>query len=107
MRANERFKEVQRRRTWLICTFLVLAASAFSQETTFATDSVLPAFSEDIDDHKKQLNIKFELSNDINEFSAENGDVILRLKPNLNLRYAFVFSYKFLITLLFFLTESR
>ncbi len=96
MSINEQVKRVQRNRVWLIYGFLILFSPVFSQENSFASDSVLPAFSEYIDDHKQQLNIKFEVSNDINEFSIDNEDVTLRLKPNLNLRYAFVLSYKFL-----------
>ena len=52
--------------------------------------------SEYIQDHKKQLNIKFEVSNDINTFLVQERDQELTLKPNLNLRYGLVFSYKFL-----------
>ena len=96
MSTNERFNGVRRIRTWLIFTFFGLATTVSGQDTSFATDTVLPPFSEYIDDHKKQLNIKFEVSNDINEFSAQADGVNLSLKPNLNLRYALVFSYKFL-----------
>jgi hypothetical protein len=60
-------------------------------------DSISAEYAEEyIQDHKKQLNIKFEVSNDINAFSfAENGEEIF-IQPNLDLRYALVFSYKFL-----------
>ncbi len=67
-----------------------------AQDLSMESDSIPVDFSEYIDDHKKQLNVKFEVSNDINEFSVEDERTSLRLKPNLNLRYAFVFSYKFL-----------
>ena len=80
----------------LISLILLVPATLVSQETMQESDSILPQFSEYIDDHKKQLNIKFEVSNDINEFSVEDEGTSLTLKPNLNLRYAFVFSYKFL-----------
>ena len=60
-------------------------------------DSILESPGDDfIQDHKKQLNIKFEVSNDINAYSVESGGEELFLKPNLELRYALVFSYKFL-----------
>lgn len=52
--------------------------------------------NEYIQDHKTQLNIKFEVSNDINAFSVQENGQELTLKPNLNLRYGLVFSYKFL-----------
>jgi len=83
---------------WLlpICLFLFLPALISAQDRTLESDSILPEFNEYIDDHKKQLNVKFELSNDINEFSIEDSGTDLTLRPNLNLRYALVFSYKFL-----------
>ena len=79
-----------------ICMFLFLPTVFFAQDLNPEVDTILPEFHEYIEDHKKQLNIKFEVSNDINEFSVEDGGTALSLKPNLNLRYAFVFSYKFL-----------
>ena len=83
---------------WLLSISLVLfsVSGSLGQDTALETDTIYTEFSEYIDDHKKQLNIKFEVSNDINEFALESEDMGLTLKPNLNLRYAFVFSYKFL-----------
>ena len=57
------------------------------------TDSIQ---NEYILDHKKQLNVKLEVSNDISSFDVVGDDEELNLQPNLNLRYAAVFSYKFL-----------
>ena len=66
-------------------------------ENSTSHDSILGSAGEEfIQDHKKQLNIKFEVSNDINAYSVESGGEELFLKPNLELRYALVFSYKFL-----------
>lgn len=47
-------------------------------------------------DHKKQLNIKLETGNDVSTFNLIQDNREYKLKPNLNLRYAFVLSYKFL-----------
>ena len=95
-----RGRRIKNHINWLlsICMFLFFPFLFFGQDTGVSSepDSILPTFNEYIEDHKKQLNIKFEVSNDINEFSVEDGGTDLTLKPNLNLRYAFVFSYKFL-----------
>lgn len=78
---------------WTLVSFQIVA---LAQETTYDADTIPEASSEFIDDHKKQLNVKFEVSNDINEYSVEDEGTTLVLRPNLNLLYAFVFSYKFL-----------
>ena len=82
-------------RILLIALLSSLISPLMGQNLSSEADSI-PSFNEYIDDHKRQLNVKFEVSNDINEYSVENEGVDLILKPNLNLRYAFVFSYKFL-----------
>jgi hypothetical protein len=83
---------------WLIpfCILMFSSSWVFAQENSVESDTIPSSYKEYIDDHKKQLNVKFEVSNDINEFSLEDNGTALSLKPNLNLRYAFVFSYKFL-----------
>lgn len=53
-------------------------------------------YNEYIIDQKKRFNVKLEVSNDVSIFNIVNDDLELNLKPNLNLRYALVFSYKFL-----------
>ncbi len=58
-----------------------------------AKDSI---FNEYIIDYKKRFNVKLEVSNDISTFNVVNDGINLDLKPNLNVRYAVVFSYKFL-----------
>ena len=84
------------KRVIAFCMLLSSSAWVFAQEKLEESDTISSTVDEYIDDHKKQLNVKFEVSNDINEFSLEDDGTVLRLKPNLNLRYAFVFSYKFL-----------
>lgn len=52
--------------------------------------------SEYIIDHKTQFNVKLEVGNEISTFNVIENDVEANLRPNLNLRYGLVFSYKFL-----------
>jgi hypothetical protein len=80
----------------LLVLLVSVNSFVFAQDSPVQTDTISVASGEYIDDHKKQLNVKFEVSNDINEFLVEDEGINLSLKPNLNLRYAFVFSYKFL-----------
>ncbi len=70
---------------------------SLAQEVKAADENLLDTIADEyIHDHKTQLNVKFEVSNDINEFTVEDNESKLVLKPNLDLRYALVFSYKFL-----------
>ncbi len=48
-----------------------------------------------IQDHKNQFNVKFEVSNDVLTYNLPQEDIKLRIKPNLNIKYGFVLSYKF------------
>lgn len=48
-----------------------------------------------IEDHKKQFNVKFDVSNDVISYKMPQEEVELNIKPNLYLKYAFVLSYKF------------
>ncbi len=48
-----------------------------------------------IEDHKKQFNVKFEVSNDVVTYKMPQEKIRLQIKPNLNAKYAFVLSYKF------------
>ena len=88
----------------IICLFIPVVL--FAQETiqTVATDETVESVesipdslqNEYIIDHKKQFNVKLEVSNDVSSFDVFNDDIEFNLKPNLNLRYAVVLSYKFL-----------
>ncbi len=53
-------------------------------------------FNDYIIDYKTRFNVKLEVSNDILAYKLENDNQRLDLKPNLNISYAVVFSYKFL-----------
>ena len=75
----------------------LICHSLIAQEELVLQDKVQDStFSEYIIDHKKRFNVKLEVSNDISIFNVVNDDFELNLKPNLNLRYALVYSYKFL-----------
>jgi len=77
--------------------FFLIPVLLFSQEPVEILDSILDsAQNEYILDHKKQFNVKLEVGNDVSSFEVFNDDVEINLKPNLNLRYAVVLSYKFL-----------
>ncbi len=78
----------------IVCLGLT-SANVQAQEEAVNDSLETSVLNEYIQDHKKQLNIKFEVSNDINTFSFQDGSQELTLKPNLNLRYGLVFSYKF------------
>jgi len=81
---------------WVFLLISLSKTDVWAQELQ-SNDSIFEEnVNEYIRDHKKQLNIKFEVSNDINTFSVQENGNKLTLKPNLNLRYGMVFSYKFL-----------
>jgi len=48
-----------------------------------------------IEDHKKQFNVKFDVSNDVISYKLPQEKIKLDIKPNLKVKYAFVLSYKF------------
>lgn len=66
----------------------------------YAQDSVMDTISENdesyyIDDHTTQFNVKFDVSNDITIYKLPKEGIELNIKPNLNVKYALVLSYKF------------
>lgn len=48
-----------------------------------------------IEDYRKRFNVKFDVSNDVISYRFPQEQVELKIKPNLNIKYAFVLSYKF------------
>ncbi len=48
-----------------------------------------------IDDHKTQFNVKFDISNDLINYKLPKEGISFNIKPNLNIKYALVLSYKF------------
>lgn len=77
----------------VILTLYPLSAQAQESNSVVTKDSI---FNEYIIDHKTRFNVKLEVSNDITTYTLTEGGKNIDLKPNLNLRYAVVFSYKFL-----------
>ena len=80
---------------WIFLFFNDCTLLAQNQQDSLkiAQDTV---FNEYIIDHKKRLNVKLEVSNDVASYNIVDDDIELELRPNLNLRYGVVFSYKFL-----------
>ncbi len=60
------------KRVIAVCILMSSFARVFAQENPKESDTIPSTVNEYIDDHKKQLNVKFEVSNDINEFSFED-----------------------------------
>jgi len=72
-------------------------SSSFGQEATGNSDVLNDTLTNEyIIDFKTRFNVKLEVSNEIASFNIIENDVEANLKPNLNLRYGVVFSYKFL-----------
>ena len=76
--------------------FLLLSYSTFGQDATVKSDSIDLVEDLFITDYKKQLNVKLEVGNDLTFFNLNEQDIEYEIRPNLNIRYSLVFSYKFL-----------
>jgi len=74
----------------------IIPLMVFSQESKVNNDTLLTIHDNQyIQNHSNQLNIKFEVGNElINYFVPFEGNKA-NIKTNLNIRYALVFSYKF------------
>jgi len=69
----------------------------FAQKTNTENDSIINSSQNQfIEKHHEQLNINFEVSNERTNYQIPYEEGEASLKSNLNIRYAFVFSYKFL-----------
>lgn len=84
--------------TLLILFFFLMPNNSLSAQDSSVKEEPIKdtIFSEYIIDQKNRFNVKLEVSNDISSYTLLEDGVELDLKPNLNLRYAAVFSYKFL-----------
>jgi len=80
-------------RVLVILIIFPLSAQEQEANSEITKDSIVDEY---IIDYKKRFNVKLEVSNDVTTFSLLEDGVNLDLRPNLNLRYAIVFSYKFL-----------
>jgi hypothetical protein len=90
-------KDLRKPIFFFILALLGSSCLSLAQEVVTPVEDLQDTIAEEyIQDHKTQLNVKFEVSNDINEFTVDYEGSELLLKPNLDLRYGLVFSYKFL-----------
>ncbi len=74
--------------------FFILPNFVYSQNEEISTDSI-HSLNPFIDDHTKQLNIKFDISNNQLNYTFPYDGVTASVKTNLNISYGFVFSYKY------------
>ena len=79
--------------TFVLCSVQFTVAQNAEVSQLQEQDSIT---SEYIIDHKTQFNVKLEVGNEISTFNVIENDIEANLRPNLNLRYGLVFSYKFL-----------
>jgi len=80
----------------LILVFFTYNSISAQEELIIEEQTKDSVFDDYIIDYKTRFNVKLEVSNDILAYKLESSDEILELKPNLNVNYAVVFSYKFL-----------
>jgi len=75
---------------------LIIPFIAFSQEDKTSIDTIYSNNDNQyIENHSNQLNIKFEVSDESVNYFIAFEDSKANIKTNLNIRYALVFSYKF------------
>lgn len=85
------------KRSFFILLMLSMVVTAYAQdstETKKVNDSIVK--SEYISDHNNQLNIKLEVSNEISSYKVDYLIEPAIFIPNIGLRYAAVFNYRFL-----------
>jgi len=79
-----------------IILFLLFPLLIFSQEINSEKDSIPKAIKNPyIENHHKQLNIKFDVTNDRINYGISIEDKKATIRTNLKTSYGFVFSYKF------------
>jgi len=80
----------------LLIIILLISTVSFAQEETTKIDSINDNTNLFIEKYHQQLNINFEVSNERTNYSVPYEDGVAEVKSNLNLRYAFVFGYRFI-----------
>lgn len=79
--------------------FLIIffSANLIAQENELINDSTSTNSNRNlfIEDYNNQLNIKFDVSNEVENYYLPFEQGILNVKPNLGTRYALVFNYRF------------
>lgn len=79
-----------------VLLFCCLSFLSFSQELETTKDSIInDTLNPYIEDHKKQLNIKFDISNDQINYNIPYDNETVSIKTNLKVSYGFIFSYKY------------
>ena len=76
-------------------TFFMGISSLFYAQDVLKDTLAMNAPNLFIEDHKNQFNVKFDVNNDVIGYKFPRENVKLYIKPNLNVKYAFVLSYKF------------
>ncbi len=81
----------------IVLFVILIPLLTFSQEASTENDSIPPTTENSfIEKHHQQLNINFEVSNERTNYFVPFEEGQASVKSNLSIRYAFVFSYKFL-----------
>lgn len=97
MRSTETINKRFRLNSCLVLSLFLNVYSTYSQETETAIETSTDTISSEyIIDFKTRFNVKLEASNEIASFNIIENSNDVYLKPNLNIRYGVVFSYKFL-----------
>jgi len=79
------------------CFFIIYSISMISQNENSSLDTIENSEqSLYIEKYHNQLNIKFDVSNEIKNYFIPYDGTTMEIAPNLALKYSFNFSYKFL-----------
>ncbi len=82
--------------SFIFLLFLFIITSTIAQENDVIKDSLSKNETNlYIEDHKNQLNIKFDVSNDVENYYISFDENTVNIAPNQNIRYALDFNYKF------------
>ena len=76
---------------------IFFSTNLIAQENLIINDSISTNSNKNlfIEDYNNQLNIKFDISNEIENYYLPLDEATLNIKPNLGIRYALVFNYRF------------
>ncbi|MEN8123680.1 MAG: DUF4421 family protein [Bacteroidota bacterium] len=73
----------------------IILFSFFSNAQNIENDSILDSNNDYIENYHNQLNVKFEISNEVKNYLVPFLGEEARISPNINFRYALGFNYKF------------
>ncbi len=75
---------------------ILFSAFLYAQKVNSETDSIYVTEKESyIADYNNQLNIKLDVSNDIKLYYVHLDGITAHMRPNINIRYALAFNYRF------------